>query len=353
MAELQRYFVQFDEAIKLKRFKENATLREKRDIIIDKLRKRLKEIFEERDETPPTFEEFDQGSYALGTGVKPTDGDYDIDEGILFDLSKWDYPDPVVVKQWVYEALDDHTDNVKIKNPCVTVQYNLENEPVYHVDLPIYTHDGTESGTIYLARGKPSSPVDQRVWEESDPVGLCNQIEARFEGDDRAQFRRTIRYLKRWRDVNFSSVGSVAPVGIGLTIAAYYWFQPNKQLVDPLQGTYRYSDQKALRLFVQQLINNFVNTYHEGEWSTRLRVTMPVPPYDDPFIRMTNRQMDAFKSKLETLVDKLKEAEKDEVDPVDACKEMQNVFGDDFPVPVPEQTGKIKSSAILSVSTSA
>ena len=161
MAELHRYFIQFDEAIKLKRFTENATLREKRKIIVDKLRKRLKEIFEERDETPPTFKEFDQGSYALGTGVKPTEGDYDIDEGILFDLSKWDYPDPVVIKQWVHEALDGHTDNVKIKDPCVTVQYHLDNEPIYHVDLPIYTHDGTDSGVIYLARGKPTSPVDK------------------------------------------------------------------------------------------------------------------------------------------------------------------------------------------------
>ena len=353
MAELHRYLIQFDEAIKLKRFNENATLREKRDIIIDKLRKRLKEIFEEKDETPPTFEEFDQGSYDLGTGVKPTDGDYDIDEGIRFDLSKWDYSDPVVVKQWVFEALDGHTDNVKIKDACVTVQYHLDDEPIYHVDLPIYTHDGTDSGVIYLARGKPSSPADKRVWEQSDPIGLCAKIEERFEGDDRSQFRRNIRYLKRWRDINFSHDGNAAPVGIGLTIAAYYWFQPSKQLIDPLQGKYKYNDQKALRQFIQQLINNFSNSYHDGESATRLRVTMPVPPSDDPFIRMTNRQMDAFKSKLETLLAKLEYTERDEVDPVDACTELQKVFGDDFPVPEPENTGKTKSSAILSVSTSA
>lgn len=351
MAELHRYFMQFDEAIKLKRFEENEVLRTKRNIIVDKLRQRLKEIFEERDETAPGFKEFDQGSYAIGTGVKPVGGDYDIDEGILFDLNKQDYPNPVVVKQWVHEALEGHTNDVAIKMPCVTVQYNFDKELVYHVDLPVYAHDGTNSGVIYLARGKPGSPEDKRGWEQSDPIGLCELIKARFEGEDRAQFRRNIRYLKRWRDVNFSLEGNAAPVGIGLTIAAFNWFQPYQQVVDPLQGTYQHNDQKALRQFVQQLINSFVNTYHDGEWTARLQVTMPVPPNDNPFIRMTNRQMDAFKNKLETLLTKLERAEKAEVDPVDACTELRKIFGDDFPVPDPAETGKTKSSAILSTGT--
>ena len=353
MAELQRYFEQFDDTIKLRRFEENEILRNKRDIITGKLLDGIKRTFEEKGETPPTFESFDQGSYRIGTGVKPLEGDYDIDEGILFDLNKGDIADPVVLKQLVYTALAGHTDDVRIKRPCVTVQYHIDQEPVYHVDLPIYAHDGTASDIIYLARGKKDSPKEQRIWEESNPLGLCKMIEERFEGEDRAQFRRTIRYLKRWRDVNFAPDGNAAPVGIGLTMAAYSGFQPAKELIDPLQDKYQYSDLKALRRFVQQLINDFVNTYHEKEWAERLRVTMPVPPWDDPFLRMTNRQMSVFKGKLERLLAKLKYAEQDEVDPVDACKELRKVFGDDFLVPDPEKTGKTKARAILSSSTSA
>lgn len=353
MADLRKYYEQFDEAIKLRRFSEEAVLREKRDIIIDKMRERLKAIFEEREETPPSIEAFDQGSYAMGIGVKPLEGDYDIDEGIIFDIDKSDYPNPVVVKQWVYDAMYGHTNEVTIKRPCVTVQYSIEDEPVYHVDLPIYARDGSGSGGIYLARGKPSSPSDQKVWEISDPKGLCRIVDERWAGDDAKQFRRTIRYLKRWKDVNFLSNGNAAPVGIGITIAAYWWFQPMRELVDPLQNKYRYNDQKALRSFVGSMLNNCTQTYHNGEWANRLQVTLPVQPYDDPFLRMSNHQMENFEQKLNRLLSALEYAEDEEIDPVDACTELQKVFGDDFPVPYTDDTGRKKSPAILTSSTSA
>jgi len=66
---LQSPFMKFHEAILLKRFDENAELREKRDRILKRL----------RDNLSVTFEPFNQGSYSMGTGIKPLDGDYDID----------------------------------------------------------------------------------------------------------------------------------------------------------------------------------------------------------------------------------------------------------------------------------
>ncbi len=353
MANVQKQFQDFHEAIKLERFGEDRTLREKRDIIVNKLRDRLKVIFDERRETQPTFESFDQGSYALGTGVKPLVGDFDVDVGLRFDLNKNDVADPVTVKQWVHQALYGHTDDVRIKGPCVTVAYHLDKEPIYHVDLAVYAHDGSGSGAIYLARGKPGSLPKNKRWEQSDPQGLCQAIDEQFADEAAEQFRRCIRYLKRWRDVQFSAEGNAAPVGIGITVAGYRWFQPKQELVDYSQAKYRDNDLVALRTFVQELLNHFQNVVHDGEYAHRLQVWLPVEPYDDPFARMSNNQMAAFQEKLEALLRTLQYAEDSEVDPVEACTELQKQFGTDFRVPPKEDTGRSKAPAILSSSTSA
>jgi hypothetical protein len=48
MSELQSYFNKFHEKIKLDDFKENSTLRDKRDIVLGKLKDQLKKIHEGR-----------------------------------------------------------------------------------------------------------------------------------------------------------------------------------------------------------------------------------------------------------------------------------------------------------------
>ena len=116
MADAQKQFEAFHDAIKLKRFDENQILREKRDIVLNKMKTRLKALFEEKGEPVPTFQVFDQGSYKMGTGNIPLDGDYDIDVGVSFNVSKDDYPNPVVVKEWVYDALSGHTKKVEMRS---------------------------------------------------------------------------------------------------------------------------------------------------------------------------------------------------------------------------------------------
>lgn len=353
MAEVQRYFEDFHDKIRLKNLDENATLREKRDIVLNKLRERLQKIFEERGKTAPTFTHFDKGSYAMNTGTVPVDCDYDIDEGLLFDIHKDDYPDPVVVKQWVYEALEGHTDNVVIKQPCVTVYYHLEGEPIYHIDLAVYAHEGNIAGNIYLARGKPHAGPERRIWQLDDPIGLIEIIRNRFANpDERKQFRRVIRYLKRWKDIKFPSDGNAAPIGIGITVAAFYWFLPQRMLIDAFQNKYKDDDLRALSLFVNSLLNNFRLIYYNNELAERLAVQLPVQPYNDLFEKMTNLQMSNFKQRLESLRTVLDEAEQ-EADPAKACEKLQKQFGDDFPVPELSETSRRKSPAIVSSSSSA
>ncbi|HMN15770.1 MAG TPA: hypothetical protein PKD55_25925, partial [Bellilinea sp.] len=206
---------------------------------------------------------------------------------------------------------------------------------------------------LYLARGKPTSAPADKYWQLDDPKGLIKIIRERYaDENDRCQFRRCIRDLKRWKDFKFSLEGHSAPIGIGITIAAYNWFSPIYTVIDPLQNKRKYNDLSALRALVNQIISNFRWMQHNGEWVERLIVKVPVQPYSDLFEKMTNAQMSAFKDKLKTLMSALEEAEK-EADPVVACQKLQRQFGDDFPVPELKETAQVKGPAIISSGNSA
>lgn len=352
MAEVQKYFEQFNEAIRLKQYEENATLREKRDVVLKKLKERMKALFEERDEPPPKYSPFDQGSYKLGTGVKPLSGDFDIDVGLRFEVARDDCPDPVETKQWVYDALDGHTKKVEMRRPCVTVFYQSGDHPLYHVDLAIYSDaEANADRKTYLAKGKQSSVPENRFWEEADPDGLEEELKARFTGDNWEQFRRCIRYLKRWKDLKFPSDGNAAPVGIGLTVAAYHWFQVRKTSVDAFAGKCKFDDHGALIDLVQTVIGNFRGRYKDGEYIERLEVELPIVPRNDVFEKMTDKQMTDFKDKLARLLKAL-EAARDEADPVEACEKLHEVFGEDFRVPEKHDTGQKRGPAIIASSHS-
>lgn len=354
MALLQKQFEQFHESIKLNKYGENKILREKREIILEALREGLHRLFTGRNEATPTFEPFNQGSYEMDTGIKPLkEGDYDIDVGLSFNLAKNAHP-PVAVKEWVYEALKNHTSSVEVRRPCITVTYMRNGEPIYHVDLAIYSdspHNRDEK--VYLAKGFPGSASENKFWEESDPHGLIGLLEKHFSGDDGGQFKRIIRYLKRWKDLKFSQSGEAAPIGIGITIAVHQWMQVQKKLVDTFANRYEYDDLSALLGLVSSMLQHFeAKTNSDGEIVERLKVTLPVIPYGDLFERMSDKQMASFKTKLQLLQDELEKAQV-EPDPQEACQRLQMVFGDDFPILDKKSTGQVRAGAIVSSGSSA
>lgn len=346
---VQTQFEKFHDAIKLGRFEENQVLRDKRDIIRTRVKKRLPAVFEKHGEVCPPFTFRDQGSYELDTGIKPREGTYDIDQGLYFEVKCSDYPDPVRLKARVLEALDEHTQNVEMREPCVTVFYHEDGEEVFHVDMAVYAaHPTNPSGLPHLARGKTTSVAADRRWKISDMEGFISEIENRFSGESRRQFKRIVRYLKRWKDVNFAVKGHAAPRGIGLTVAAYYWLSP---AFDPFTG--RPDDLTGLYNLVWQVRRNCSSVYNEdGEFVERLEVRLPVEPHDDLFRRMKNGQMAHFKEKLAVLEEALLKAQ-GEPDPHEACKLLRVLFGDDFPVPSKQEGAKPLPPAIVSSSNAA
>lgn len=341
MVNLQSYFNSFHEAIKLD-YDDNKGLREKRDEL-------LKILEEKMPSDAGAFKVFHQGSYAMNTGIKSLDGgDYDIDVGLLFNISKDDYTNPITVKKWVYDALKKEYKEVEMKKPCVTVKFESdeEDERNYHVDFAVYADDDENDNETYLAKGKLYSDSDNRSWEESDPKTLVNDIKNHLlDSEERKQFRRTIRYLKRWKDIKFK--GQVnRPSGIGLTVAALTHFQA-RYTYDGFTNNKNFKDIEALETFVQNMINAFISVMNkDGVWEQRLRVNLPTQPFNDIYEKMTGIQMSDFKAKLECLLSKLQEA-KNETDPVEACKLLKEEFGDDFPVPPEPTTAQKRGPAII------
>lgn len=337
MAQIQKQFEEFHTNIRLDEDDEKAKLREKRDLLLDNLK-------EELPDDVPGFDSFNQGSYAMNTGTKPLDGNYDIDIGLLFDCTKEKYSDPVDLKKIVRDALVNGNRTVNIRRPCITVTYMKDEKPDYHVDLAVYVNGA--NGAFDLAKGKEHSEPSQKIWEQSDPKGLTKLIKERFNGKEAEQYRRCIRYVKRWRDHQFSSG---TPVSIALTVAALHWFSP---ALDPIDGSSK--DLVAMKNWVTGMLNRFTSTYstEERRFVDRLTVSLPVVPRSDLMVKMTDKQMEAFKSKLEELKAELTAAEADAL-PEDACKRMRGQFGPDFPVPTASETAKKVEAPYVSTGSSA
>jgi hypothetical protein len=334
MAALQTQFDQFHASIKLGENDEKANLRTKRDTLIKALAARLPEDV-------PEFDTFHQGSYSMHTGVRPLDGNYDIDIGVVFDCTRDAYPDPVQLKKKIRDALDTHGRTVNIRRPCVTVNYVRDGEVDYHVDLAIYTKRA--DGLLDLAKGKEHSAAEHRVWEASDPEYLTELICTRFEGAEVKQYRRCIRYMKRWRQVRFSSGG---PLSIALTAAAYHWFKPYQTT----SGTML--DIVALLDWVNKILQQFSYQLTDEGFYPRLAVELPSTPYSDLMQSMTRIQMDNFRAELESLRDAL-QAAYEETLPEEAAKKLVKVFGDDFPIPSKASTAKAVTASFIGTGNSA
>jgi hypothetical protein len=336
MPAVQKQFEDFHALIKLDDDDEKAKLREKRDTLLRALKDKLPEDV-------PSFESFNQGSYSMHTGVLPPDGNYDIDVGIIFDCKKDKYPDPVELKKKVRDALDTHGRTVAIRRPCVTVNYIREGVVDYHVDLAIYVK--RDDDILDLAKGKENSSTDKRIWEGADPKTLTSHICGTFsDANELAQYRRCIRYVKRWRNVQFANGG--APLSIALTVAAYRWFKPF------FETSGKPGDLLAMLRWVKEMLSKFQLDITDEGLHDRLKVYLPVSPSNDLMAWMSRAQMEKLKEKLEALRDALSDAYDEEL-PEDACKLLNKQFGSDFKVPEKQETAKAARTPFISTGNSA
>jgi len=316
---IQAKFLKFHDKIKLGREDaEYKNAREKDDSILKDVKKALKE------EGYPVIEDFLQGSQSTATAVKHPVDDFDIDRSVVIAFD--DAPDdPVKVKKIVLKVLEDRGfKNAKIKKPCVTADYASLS---LHIDIPLYRE---QNGEYELAVGKKNSKDENKEWSSSDPKGLRDWINNKddYVGsaiDKLKQFKRTVRYLKRWRDVKFSSDIAGKVFSIGLTVMAKEKFKPN------FDDNGKASDLIALQDTVSAILNGWYFIY-QGNDQYKVTVNLPTSPWRDIFDGSSVNTGTQLYNKLTSLKNKLDKVI-DEEDLTKQCKLLNEIFGDDFEVP--------------------
>ena len=331
MANVQKYFEQFHEAIRTD-YDSDQKLREKRDIVLEKITKSL------RDAGRPCFDVLHQGSYSKDarTGVKTIeDLRYDIDIGLRFAITEDKYT-AEDVRGWVWETVDDHTDDVQDKGPCIRVIY----AEGFHLDLVSYAYwtDAAGQEQYRLAH-------KENGWRPTDPPGLLKCIKDARQpfsqltdsATNTDQFRRVVRYLKRWYDEQIPKESADKPTGLGFTLLCRERLAPSSTW-DGISN-----DRQALHSLAVSAETQ----------AGRIAANKPTPEYEDLYCKLSDTAMNNLKSRFGEMRSALEDADS-EPDPVKACKRLKEVFGRDFPVPKESDTGKKTSSpAIVTSSYSA
>ena len=334
---IQSEFRKFNDKIRVD-FEVKKELREKKNSLLGKLR---------NNDDLPSFEELNQGSYAMCTGIEPEDdGEYDIDVALRFSANKDDY-DPIQLKERICEILKNYTDyGAEIKKPCVTVTYKKDEEAKFHVDLVtyLYADKDDENSQLYIAKGKNK---DSQEWEEADPKGLVDYINDSVEvGEKRNQFRRVVRYLKKWKNIKFSNTGHANPPSIGITL-----------LVVDNFNYYKEDDLSSLINVVDAIINKFSYVCKNDFRRDMYRICLSLPKSlkfkfgNDILKKMSDAQMTDFKDKIEKLKKDLVEV-RDEADELEQYKKLNKIFGDDFEIPEAKNLAKKQFDYIPSSSSS-
>ncbi len=211
-------------------------------------------------------EVYSQGSFRLGTVVRPLRGDdYDLDAVVQLAGSQASWM-PGDLKAAVGERLRAHSVYGRMLEPegrrCWTLQYASEpNRHRFHLDLlpSILSNPGgvpRESSPTALAITNRVSP-GQVEWRHSDPKGYADWFLARtvtlsekraahsgtVAGVEpvrtftrHAPLQRAVQLLKRYRDVLFRDDDEHAPISVIITTLAAQAYEGEEALVDTLFG---------------------------------------------------------------------------------------------------------------------
>lgn len=327
---LQAKFTNFHDKIKLGREDEAyKAAREKDESILEDLKKAFKKA------GYPIIDTFLQGSMSTHTAIKHTKEDFDIDRAVVIDVEKAP-TDPIEVKKLVKEVLEKRGfKKAKIKKPCITADYQSLN---LHIDIIVYRKNGD---SYELAVGKENSDSNNRKWDASDPKGLTNHINDKenYHGSSDLklkQYKRMVRYLKRWRDEKFSEKVGKKIYSIGLTLMLKDQFRPN------FGSEGKANDLQALRDTVDGIIGGGYFR-DQGNDEYKVSVYLPVQPYRDIFDGSSKDTATQLRKKLISMRDKLDEAI-DESSLKKQCEIMRGLLGDDFEVPESDSNGNSSSA---------
>lgn len=195
---------------------ERTAMRDRRNANRDRLKKGLKE---QEKSAPREFKS--QGSYAMKTMVQHPAKDYDIDDGVYFDMDvlvgeRGAEMTALQARQMVRDAIDDGSFKTppEVHKNCVRVIY----EAGYHVDVPVYrrvvTKDAVGNETCH-------HELASSDWKRSDARDVTDWFETENNAqspdtDNGRQLRRIVRHIKKYARSR-DSWGNQILSGFGIT----------------------------------------------------------------------------------------------------------------------------------------
>lgn len=273
-----------------------ASLRSSRDANRERIKDYWKDTLKR---LVPTFEE--QGSFEMGTVIKPIEGDYDLDDGMYLNCMGNDpefWESTATIQGWVCSAVDGATKGDPLKKKrCVRIPY----KDGYHIDVPSYGKDSHSTTRVY-EQGK--EPKD---FDESNPVALVDWFNERKKSH--SDLRDLVRYFKAWRDYKKGSLTKIKSVTMTILVS------------ERIQSNDRY-DQAVV-----DTARNCANHIRNGGV-----IQKPVAPFEDLTSSWTDDDRKKLADAFDELADRGTEAIAEEA-VRDGALIWQKQFGPRFPVP--------------------
>lgn len=195
---------------------------------------------------------YPQGSFALGTAVKPINPDEDFDIDLVCELSLISPGNsPSRVKSTVGDRLkqnQNYKQKIVEKNRCWRVNFPGD----FHMDILPSKPDENKGGTAILIPDKELS-----AWKQSDPKGYSEWFRERMEvqfslqqlsiaksrnkeiedvpnHEVKTTLQRAVQLMKRNRDIQFSDAPDHKPISIIITTLAGHAFRNQDDLFETI-----------------------------------------------------------------------------------------------------------------------
>ncbi|MDX6584283.1 MAG: hypothetical protein QOI10_3467 [Solirubrobacterales bacterium] len=246
---------------------------------------------------------FVQGSWANDTAIRPADADGEYDLDIIVVCAEPDADAATTIAE-LRDVLSRDADLAKRMlpdeegRPCVRLGYAREPEGFgFHVDVTPARVTGREAPPLEVPmRGREG-------WRETDPAAYTNWCYGK--GED---FKRTVRELKRWRDVHDASIKSIVlQVLVGYSI--------------PERAS---NDAERIELTLKNIRGRFA-----AHTDRPPRIENPVLPTEDLADRWSPEDYRRFLVELDEAISLVSAARS--ASEADSYRRWQDVFGSDFP----------------------
>lgn len=295
---LQNRFDQFDEAITI-----NGKQAARMDSAYETLRGFLTAKFDLEDSAV-----FQQGSYANGTAVEPTDGgEYDVDIVCISagDLESADSALDTLESRLAESDRYSHRISPE-KKSCVRLEYAEDDVGKFHVDV------------VPVRKGQFDAPFDVprrgEGWHGTSPQEFTDWCKTQG-----VHFARTVKAAKRWRDEHQSVRGAIK--SIVLQVLVSYCMPQDTS-----------SDGKRLTSTLQSMSDMLAG------YDSPPAIINPVLPGENLAKRWTQESYDDFRQELKDAADLATHAYNAE-HAIDAIESWRELLGDDFPAEEPSNLG--------------